>query len=60
MKLKIPSKENQIDIVVALGEKIAQNSGRIAASNLSRRVAKVDTFHKVPHLSSSILRERSI
>lgn len=54
-----PLKEEEVDIIVALGEKVSQNAGGITAADLIGRQSKVDALDKIPHLSHSVVTETS-
>lgn len=52
-----PLKQEEVDIIVALGEEVSQNAGGISAADLIGRQAKVDALDKIPHLSHYVLAE---
>lgn len=47
----LPFEEDKIHIAIAFGQKVSQNSSGITATNLTRRVAKVNALDEIPHLS---------
>jgi len=53
----IPFKTKQVEVIVLLCQKVAQNTCRISTTNLVSRQSKVNTFSEVPQLSDSVLRE---
>lgn len=54
-----PLKQEEVDIIVALCEKVSQNTGGITAADLIGWQSKVDTLDKIPHLSNFVLTETS-
>lgn len=46
----IPLEEEEVEVVVFLGEEVAQDAGGIATADLVGRQSKVDALHKVPQL----------
>lgn len=54
-----PLKQEEVDIVVALGEEVSQHAGRVTAADLIGRQPEVDALDKVPHLSDRVLVETS-
>lgn len=52
-----PLKQKQVDVIVALGEEVPQNTGGIAAADLIGRQPEVDALDEVPHLSDLVLAE---
>lgn len=52
-----PLKQEEVDIIVALGEEVSQNAGGISAADLIGWQAKVDALDKIPHLSHYVLAE---
>lgn len=55
--LHSPLEQEEVEVVVALGQKVPQNSSRIARTNLIGRQAKVKTLDKVPELGNQVLVE---
>lgn len=53
----LPLEEEEIQVVVLLGEEIPQDAGGVTATNLVGREAKVDALDKVPQLGHRILAE---
>lgn len=53
----LPLKQEEVDIIVALGEEVSKDSRWVAATDLVGRQPKVNTFHKVPKLSDQVLAE---
>lgn len=49
--------EEEVQVVVVLGEKVAQNAVWVATFDLIGRQAKVDTLYKVPELSNVVFVE---
>lgn len=52
-----PLKQKQVEVIVALGEEVPQNTGGIAAADLIGRQPEVDALDKIPHLSDLVLAE---
>lgn len=52
-----PLKQEEVDIIVALGEKVSQDASGITAADLIGWKAKVDALDKIPHLSNRVLAE---
>lgn len=52
-----PLKQEEVDIIVALGKEVSQHTGGITAADLIGRQPKVDTLDKIPHLSDCVLAE---
>lgn len=52
-----PLKQEEVDIIVALGEEVSQNAGGISAADLIGWQPKVDALDKIPHLSHYVLAE---
>lgn len=52
-----PLKQEEVDIIVALGEEVSQHAGGITTADLIGRQAKVDALDKIPHLSDCVLAE---
>lgn len=50
----IPLEEEEVQVIVVLGEKVAQNTVWVATFNLVGREAKIDTLNKVPKLSDRV------
>ena len=46
--------EEEVQVVVVLGEEVAQDAVWVATFDLVGRQAEVDTFHKVPELSDGV------
>ena len=55
-----PLKQEEVEIVVALGEEVAQDAGGIPTADLIGRQSKVDTLDKVPHLGHPVLVETPV
>lgn len=53
----LPLKQEEVDIIVALGEEVSKDSRWVATTDLVGRQPKVNTFHKVPKLSNQVLAE---
>lgn len=53
----LPLKQEEVDIIVALGEEVSKDSCWVATTDLVGRQPKVNTFHKVPKLSNQVLAE---
>lgn len=52
-----PLKQEEVDIIVALGEEVSEHTCWVATADLIGRQAKVHTLHKVPKLSHQVLAE---
>lgn len=52
-----PLKQEEVDIIVALGEEVSQNTSGITTADLIGRQPEVDALDKVPHLSDCVLAE---
>lgn len=52
-----PLEEEEVEVIVLLGEKVSEDAGGIAAADLIRRQREVDALHEVPKLSHEILTE---
>lgn len=52
-----PLEEEEVDVVVALGEEVAQDSGGVATADLVGRQTKVDALHKIPQLGHCVQTE---
>lgn len=52
-----PLKQEEVDIIVALGEEVSQDAGGVTTADLIGRQPKVDALDKIPHLSHYILIE---
>lgn len=50
----LPLEEEEVQVVVVLGEKVAQDAVWVATFDLVGRQAKVDTLYKVPELSNRV------
>lgn len=50
----LPLEEEEVQVVVVLGEKVAQDAVWVATFDLEGRQAEVDTLHKVPELSNRV------
>lgn len=50
-------KQEEVDIIVALGEEVSQNAGGVTTADLIGRQPKVDALDKIPHLSDRVLAE---
>ena len=55
-----PLKQEEVEIVVALGKEVAQDAGGIPTADLIGRQPKVDTLDKVPHLGHPVLVETPV
>lgn len=55
-----PLEQEEVDIIVALGEEVPQNTGGITTADLIGRQSEVDALHKIPHLSHSVLDETPV
>lgn len=53
----LPLKQEEVDIIVALGEEVSKDSRWVATTDLVGRQPEVNTFHKVPKLSNQVLAE---
>ncbi len=53
----LPLEEEEIDVVIALGEEVAQHAGGVTAADLIGRQTEVDALHKVPELGNCVLTE---
>lgn len=49
--------EEEVKVVVVLGEKVAQDAVRVATFDLVGRQAEVDTLYEVPELSNGVIVE---
>lgn len=54
-----PLKQEEVDIIVALREKVSQNTGGITAADLIGWKSEVDALDEIPHLSDIVLTETS-
>lgn len=52
-----PLKQEEVDIIVALGEEVSQNAGGITTADLIGWQSEVDALDKIPHLSDYVLAE---
>lgn len=52
-----PLEQEEVDVIVTLGEEVSQHPGRITTADLIGRQSKVDALDKVPHLSHDVLAE---
>lgn len=52
--LHSPLEEEEVQVVVVLGEKVAQDTVWVSTFDLVGRQAKVDTLYKVPELSHRV------
>lgn len=52
-----PLEEEEIDVVIALGQEVSQHAGRVSAADLIGRQTEVDALHEVPELSHCVLTE---
>lgn len=50
----LPLEEEEVQVVVVLSEKVAQDTVWVATFDLVGRQAKVDTLYKVPELSNGV------
>lgn len=50
----LPLEEEEVQVVVVLGEEVAQDSVWVATFDLVGRQAEVDTLYKVPELSDGV------
>ena len=50
-------KQEEVEVVVALGQEISQDTGGVATADLIGRQAEVDTLDEVPQLSHGVLAE---
>ena len=57
LRLNSPLKQEEVEIIVALGEEVSQNAGGITTADLIGRQAEVDALDKIPHLSNHVLIE---
>lgn len=58
--MNIPLEEEQVEVVVLLGEEVAKDSGGVATSDLVRRQPEVDTLDKVPQQSWDVIVETPV
>ena len=56
-KLAVPLEEEEVDVVVVLGEEVAQDTVGVATLDLVGRQSEVDALDKVPQLGDGILVE---
>ena len=52
-----PLEEEEVDIVVAFGQEVAQHTSGVTTADLIGWQAKVNTLHKVPQLGYGVLAE---
>lgn len=52
-----PLEQEQVQVVVALGQEVPQNPGRVTGADLVGRQAEVHTLDKVPELGHQVLVE---
>lgn len=52
-----PLEEEEVDVVVALGQEVSQYARGITTPDLIRRQTEVDALHKVPELGHCVLTE---
>lgn len=50
----LPLEEEEVQVIVVLGEEVAQDSVWVATFDLVGRQAEVDTLYKVPELSNRV------
>lgn len=53
----IPLEEEQVEVVVFLGEEVAEDTSGISTTDLIGRQAEVNTLDKVPELGHKVLIE---
>ena len=53
----LPFEEEQVGVVVLLGEEVAQDPVGVAAADLVGRQTEVDTLDKVPQLGRGVVSE---
>lgn len=54
-----PLEEEEVEVVVALGKEVSENSSGVTRTNLIGRQTEVNTLNKVPELSNQVLIEAS-
>lgn len=54
MTIFVPLEEEEVQVVVVLGEEVAQDAVWVATFDLIGRQAEVDTLYKVPELSNRV------
>lgn len=52
-----PLKEKEVDVVVALGQKVAQHTGGVTTTDLIGWQTEVNALHEVPQLGHCVLAE---
>ncbi len=52
-----PLKQEEVDIIVALGEEVSQNASGITTADLIGWQSEVNALDKIPHLSDRVLAE---
>lgn len=52
-----PLEQEEVDIIVALGEEVSQYTGGVTTADLIGWQAEVDALDKIPHLSDYVLAE---
>lgn len=57
LTLSLPLEQEEVDVIVALGEEVSQHAGWVAAADLICRQPEVHALHKVPELSDQVLAE---
>lgn len=55
--MPIPLEEKQVEVVVFLGEEVAEDTSGISTADLIGRQAEVNTLDKVPELGHKVLIE---
>lgn len=53
----LPLKQEEVDVIVALGEEVSKDSCWVATTDLVGRQPEVNTFYKVPKLGNQVLTE---
>lgn len=56
----LPFEQEQVEVVVLLGEEVAKDTSRIPRSDLVCRQSEVHTLDEIPQLGSSILGETPV
>lgn len=56
----LPLEEEEINVIIALGQEVAQHAGGVATADLISGQTEVDALHKVPQLSNRVLTETPI
>ena len=57
MNKSSPFEQEEVDVVVFLGEEVAEDASWISGADLVGGQSKVDTLHKVPELGRDVVRE---